>query len=237
MKFGCEVKEEQQYGEWLRAEPLRVSRKIVVVVPGASRSQAPWWRKRDSNKGPSKGNAENPKETQSSPHSAANMAMDYVEISKPMHGNGSNVDTVRGFGVQNVEVNQGLHANKPTNKLEEIVVGLNLNDKLDGFVGETNGEGRKMSVGHDAKVRKGDVRPLQDCTNQITISDSVGSTRKWKKLARDVGRCGVSPSPMNVDRRPVMDVFYKSASKKQRLSGSNYSNKENDEVAAESQRH
>ena len=95
MKFSYEVKEEQQYGEWLRAEPLRVSRKTVVVVPGTSRSQVPWWRERDSNKGPSKVNVENPKETQSSAHSAANMAMDYVEISKPMHGNRSNVDTVR----------------------------------------------------------------------------------------------------------------------------------------------
>ena len=134
-------------------------------------------------------------------------------------------------------MNQGLHANKPTNKLEEIVVGLNLNDKLDGFVGETNGDGRKLSVGHDAKVGKGDVRPLQECTNQITISDFVGSTRKWKKLAREVGQCGVSPSPMNVDRRPVMDVFDGSAGKKQRVSGGSYSNKENDEVAAGSQCH
>ena len=218
-------------------EPLRVSRKTVVVVPSTSCNQAPWWRKRDSNKGPSKGNAKNSKETQSSAHSAANMAMDYVEISKPMHGNGSNVDTVRGFGVQNVEVNQCLHENKPTNKLEEIVVGLNLNDKLDGFMSKKHGEGRKMSVSHDAKVRKGDVRPLQDCTNQITISDSVGSIRKWKKLAREVGQCRVFPSPMNVDRRPVMDVFDRSAGKKQCLNGSSYSNKENDEVAAGSQRH
>ena len=52
-----------------------------------------------------------------------------------------------------------------------------------------------------------------------------------------MGQCGLSPSPMNVNRRPMMDVFDGSASKKQRLSGSNYSNKENDEVAAESQRH
>ena len=89
----------------------------MVVVPGTSRSQAPWWRKRDSNKGPSKENAENPKETQSSAHLAANMAMDYVEISKPLHGNGSNVYTGREFGAQTMEVNQGVHANKPTNNL------------------------------------------------------------------------------------------------------------------------
>ena len=52
-----------------------------------------------------------------------------------------------------------------------------------------------------------------------------------------MGQCGVSPSPMNVDRRLVMDVFDRSAGKKQHLSGCNYSNKENDEGAAESQRH
>ena len=155
-------KEEQQYGEWLRAESLRGTRKTVVVVSGTSRSQAPWWRKRDSNKGPSKENADNFKETQSFAHSAANMAMDYVEISKPMRGNGSNVNNVRGFGVQSHEVNHGLHANKPTNRLEEIAVGLNLNDKLDGFVGEKNGEVLKRSVGLGAKVRKGDIRPVAE---------------------------------------------------------------------------
>ena len=40
-----------------------------------------------------------------------------------------------------------MNANKPTNNLEEIVVGLNLKDNLDGFVGETNGEGRKLLGG------------------------------------------------------------------------------------------
>ena len=59
-------KEEQQYGEWLRAEPLRGTHKTMVVVSSTSRSQEPWWRKRDSNKGPSKENADNSKETQSS---------------------------------------------------------------------------------------------------------------------------------------------------------------------------
>ena len=47
----------------------------------------------------------------------------------------------------------------------------------------------------------------------------------------------MSPSPMNVDRRPGMDVFDGSVRKKQRVSVGSYSNKENDEVAARSQRH
>lgn len=38
-------KEDQQYREWLRADMVRHTRKSVAVISGASRSQAPWWRK------------------------------------------------------------------------------------------------------------------------------------------------------------------------------------------------
>nr|POE99838.1 hypothetical protein CFP56_61880 [Quercus suber] len=207
-------KEEQQYGEWLRAEPLRVSRKIVVVVLGSSRSQAPWWRKRDNNKGPSsnypsnsssKENADNSKEVHSFAHSAANMVMDYGEVSKPFDGNDGKVNPVMDGGIQCHELTHGLHVKKQAKVLEEVVVGLTLNDKLDECVSETNGECMKMSVGLGVNARKFEVMPMQDCTNQITNSASVGSMRKWKKLAREVGQGVVSPSPMIVDRRPVMD--------------------------------
>ena len=39
---GSLLRDEQQYGEWLRVEPLRSSWKIVVVILGSSYSQAPW---------------------------------------------------------------------------------------------------------------------------------------------------------------------------------------------------
>lgn len=35
-------KDEQQYGGWLRAEPLRQYQNTVVHVAGSSRTQAPW---------------------------------------------------------------------------------------------------------------------------------------------------------------------------------------------------
>ena len=38
-------KEDQQYGEWLRADMVRNTRKSVAVISSSSRSQAPWWRK------------------------------------------------------------------------------------------------------------------------------------------------------------------------------------------------
>ena len=76
--------------------------------------------------------------------------------------------------------------------------------------------------------------PMQDCTNQVTNSTSVGSTRKWKKLAREVGQCVLSPSPMIVDRRPVLEDVDRSVGKKQCWNGSSYLNKENCEVAARS---
>jgi len=38
-------KEDQQFGEWLRADSVRRMRKSVMVIAGASHTQAPWWRK------------------------------------------------------------------------------------------------------------------------------------------------------------------------------------------------
>ena len=35
-------REEQQYGEWLRADTFRPTRKTVAVIPGVARNQAPW---------------------------------------------------------------------------------------------------------------------------------------------------------------------------------------------------
>ena len=39
---GSLKKDEQQYGEWLRANPLRQSRKTIVVEPGTSRGAKSW---------------------------------------------------------------------------------------------------------------------------------------------------------------------------------------------------
>ncbi|KAK7828873.1 hypothetical protein CFP56_029862 [Quercus suber] len=38
-------KEDQQYGDWLRADMVRHTRRSIAVISGASRSQTPWWRK------------------------------------------------------------------------------------------------------------------------------------------------------------------------------------------------
>ena len=35
-------KEDQEYGEWMWAESIRVVRKTVAVIPGNLRRQAPW---------------------------------------------------------------------------------------------------------------------------------------------------------------------------------------------------
>ncbi|KAL0012397.1 hypothetical protein SO802_007505 [Lithocarpus litseifolius] len=188
-------KEEQQYGEWLRAESLRATRKTVVVVFGSSCSQAPWRRKGDSNKGPSsnhpsnrsnKENSGSSKEAYSSTRPAANIAMDYVEISKPNDDNGDNDITVEGYGIQHQGQLQGLYVKKQSNKLEEVVVGLTLKDNADGCMGETNEKCLKKSVGLGTNARMVEVMPMQECTNQVTNSTSVESTRKWKKLAREM---------------------------------------------------
>lgn len=35
-------KEDQQYGDWLQADAVRATRKIVAVISGTSHTQAPW---------------------------------------------------------------------------------------------------------------------------------------------------------------------------------------------------
>ena len=41
-------KDEQQFGDWMRAEPIRSSRKSVVVILRRARNNAPWWKKSGS---------------------------------------------------------------------------------------------------------------------------------------------------------------------------------------------
>ena len=36
---------DQQYGEWLRAEPIQESRKTVAMISGKMYNQPPWWKK------------------------------------------------------------------------------------------------------------------------------------------------------------------------------------------------
>ena len=38
-------KDDQQFGEWMRADTFRLTRKTVTIIQGSSRTQAPWWRK------------------------------------------------------------------------------------------------------------------------------------------------------------------------------------------------
>lgn len=142
------------------------------------------------------------------------MEMDYVEVSKANRGSGENVKLVEGYEFHSQGQHHGLHAKKQFNRLEEVVVGLSLKDNLEGCVGETNGECLKQFVGPCSGSRKVSVLPLQDCTNQLTSFTSAGTTRKWKKLAREVGPCVVSPSPMIVDRRPGLDNVESSAGKR-----------------------
>ena len=41
-------KDDRQFGEWLRADTFRPTRKTVIVIQGSSHTQAPWWRKSGS---------------------------------------------------------------------------------------------------------------------------------------------------------------------------------------------
>ena len=84
---GSLKREEQQYGEWLRADQFRLSRKSVAVIPGSSRSQAPWGRKFKSSSGRGDG------------HSAANFSASTEQDSK--------ADAVSSMNVEQLNVEKG----------------------------------------------------------------------------------------------------------------------------------
>lgn len=49
---GSLKKEDQQFGEWFRANLVKITRRTITVVAGGSRSQATWWRKLGSKTDP-----------------------------------------------------------------------------------------------------------------------------------------------------------------------------------------
>ena len=44
-------RDDQRYGEWLRAEPTYQSRKTVAVISGKMHNQPPWWKKGQTSQG------------------------------------------------------------------------------------------------------------------------------------------------------------------------------------------
>ena len=77
---GTLKKEDQQYGEWMRAKQFRQIRKSIAIMSGSARNQTPWGRNfkspTSSNKGHSKDNFSAPSKHGSKGDSVSSMNVD-----------------------------------------------------------------------------------------------------------------------------------------------------------------
>nr|POE70498.1 uncharacterized protein CFP56_22898 [Quercus suber] len=201
-------REDQQYGEWLRADPIRPSCKTVAVITGAARSRAPWWRKNTQRDPPSRqagmegeGSMGNEQHSDGDSGTGQENSASNIEVMK----NNTSVEDHMVHLDNNVETTSqqgdirgvGPHVHC----LEEVGEGL-INKK---HLGLENNSGRVEGIPTipAAKVPSVFPKPRSDC--MIVNSQSI-SPRKWKRLARQVGTPTSVSDPMHIDRRPTLEV-------------------------------
>ena len=217
-------REDQQYGEWMRAEQVRQTRKSVAVISSNSRSQAPWGRKFTSSSGKGNGQIADNFSTSSGHGSkggaASTMKVDQHNIEK----GGPKLckeDYSKGKDQGHSDGIQG-HSVCYSSQIERGVVGLTLK--------EGNNGGNSFASG--MKIRPG---PLEDCTNHSVVKSIP--LRTWKKIARLSQQSDVDRQPSNLERRPEIDPDEVTLNKRQCMDFSYSHNKENFEVVAGSQHH
>ncbi|XP_050281590.1 uncharacterized protein LOC126722475 [Quercus robur] len=229
-------REDQQYGEWLRAEPIRQSRKTVAVIPGNALNQPPWWKKNQSSK-----SNETPAPRRDDVHHDAQSAMEaehymdnFVAFKKGNTGVGSEHDEGQRCDAANGPC---LKQTNPSHavRLDEDVVGLSIQENcIPSDRGRAECSPRKASLPLSSRTNP---IPLQDCTNSVTNSNPQVSIRTWKKLAREPGNPIPISSPMVIDRRPSIELVDMRGGKKLCLAECNNLEKENLKVVAGSQHH
>ena len=175
-------KEDQHYGEWLRADPIRHMQKSVMVVPSSS-CGAPKWKKGpampkkqssskevpESRDGGTKGGEISTKDT-----SVTDVTTMEFEPASVLLSNASNIRNafINDSHVNTVELNNGLadlggqfHATMPM----QNVVGSD-NSAL-------NNVGLNGPFSFSAKTL-----PLSDITNQAITQPRNGPKKKWSKF-------------------------------------------------------
>ena len=186
---GSQKKDEQQFGDWMRAEPIRSSRKSIVVISGRARNNAPWWKKSGSKeKTPSTDivNRQEPGSGQGAvfnkePSSIQEVIMKDAVLSKPIK---------KGGKLSNIGRTVNSTSNSESTKLlAKSIQGLSV-DKQDA---------KEPTLGHlappiynglvDANISHAEVahiKPLLgDCTNQLRPVPQATPLRTFKKLSRN----------------------------------------------------
>ena len=226
-------KEDQQYGEWLRADMVRNTRKSVAVISGSSRSQAPWGRKQAGRTKKPCNQAENSalvqRQDENGSRSATAMESDedLVEVDSlnvrmpPKHGAAC-------FGQDHETIGQWsadqCNRKEFTRDLEHEVVSLKIGD------GGVSSHYKGAAGSHST--------PLANITNVSNNGPSLTlTTKKWKRVERvNEPTDSAPPKPLG-DRRPSLELMDLCGTKKQRVVCCNSDENENCEVVAGIQHH
>ena len=180
-------KEEQQYGEWLCVEPMRHTRKIVVVVSGSSRGK-PLWKK-----GPAmEKNQPIPKDLSNQGAHGSNFGKGGVENSSRTEAMSMEAEP-SGVIVSNLDV---LHGNEFSDIGGNSV---DLNNSMENLVGQPHYTIPMLKalcteggVGHSEGLHgifsfSAKQSPLADITNRAATEPLKSFKQKWSQLLREVG--------------------------------------------------
>nr|POE55977.1 hypothetical protein CFP56_62806 [Quercus suber] len=176
-------KEDQEYGEWMRAETIRSVRKTVVVIPGKSRRQAPW--KQQSN---------DPKHSRSNGTGTSVQVDSNGDQGTASQREGSESDDVEPTQRASpiVEIGQAAKASSEMmheSGLDNVIVGLTISEAEVPQAPRTEFDYQSpMAHAVIAEPLIGSLSPIQ----QPTIF-----TKAWKRIAREVGMVTKDEIPEN----------------------------------------
>ena len=180
-KYG---KEDQQFGDWMRAEQYKSSRKSVVVIAGNARGSPKW------KKGPPmpKDNTTNPGAESS--NLQTNLSESVMETEPPVEFVVATHSSLTACDVQKKNHENPLQQDY----VSEAHLDLRQNE---GAASRNKGE----PVIQRART------PMQDLTNlQINLPDNT-TLRTWQKIAREFTPQQENVNnPSSIDRRPLLEL-------------------------------
>ena len=221
-------KEDQQYGEWLRADSVRAIRKSVATISGAARSKVPW--KKQSNLQSKVAHVVGEKSTCSA---TANVHGETGE----KEDRGIVSECMKGMDIGTVNVGMA-------NVVQQVCEG-NGNDR--------SGSGKeRMGIQEvQGSYESGLGQAVQSAPQAVSLAGLPGPTlltRAWKRLAREVGKgqkhnnegCGLMTieNTMGNGKRPMsIDLEESGECKKQRMDIGDEMEDQSFEVVAAWQHH
>ena len=240
-------REDQQYGDWLRADAIRATRKTVTVISGTGRSQASW-----------------AKQKQWQAHGLGTRGW---MASQTNSTNGSGFMQLREYGGEKEAVvsklvapiieeaacgstsdSESMATSNCRVLLEEQLVRLEKNIVNLSIEKDTNHQdpGEKLTA-TDTHVLC-DVQPSSLGDNSVMSKPTPQFTRGWKRLAREVGNsmqgpkvgCGTSLEGLKNDfgkRGMDMEIDVLIEEKKQCVESGSQEEDKNSKVVAGSQHH